>query len=508
MAHTTIRPDDILQTVRRHWRLLLAPVVLLTTAAAGYALLRPATWEASQALVVRNETGDALTRPGKFARPEDMQTTQETILELAKSRGVLAEALRTVGPGDNDQPSSPWPTAEALDGLRDSIELVPPKGAEFGKTEVFYLKVKDHSRTRAVALASAVCKELQEQLGALREATAKGSTEELTHSVSLAQHDLDAATASLAKMEAGVGNDLAELRILSDSPSGDSDLRRNLVELEKELRSFQATQVENQQLLKLLKEAEQDPQKLVASSSSLLNSQPGLRRLKDGLVDAQLRSGQALGTMSEHHPQVQGAIEAERVIREQLHGEIASAIKGAETDRQVGVERIKKIEQDIAGIQQRLAKLVSLRAEYANLSEAVKSRTETLKHVQNELSEARASEAAARAAGRITPIGKPDTGTRPVGPGRTAIAGAGFAGGVLIAAAIVFLLVAPHHAPTPAVAEPQPEPSAKPPGETPEVVQQPLTISLAEEESEEPAPLDDGPRSPLTLGKALRRIAG
>ena len=443
MTHTMIHPSDVLNTIRQHWRLVITPVIVLTVAALGYALVRPDTWEASQALIVRDETGDNLTRPGKFAHPEDMKSTQETILELAKSRGVLDSALRIVGPGDQDELTGKWPTTGALEALQDSVEVSPPKGAEFGKTEVFYLKVRDRSRSRAVALASAICAQLQHRMAALREATAKSTTEELTHSALLAKQDLDQATASLAKVEQRVGNDLAELRILSNSPSGDSDLRRNLVELKKELRTYSAAQVENEELLKLLKAAEVNPDRLLASPGSLLNSQPALRRLKEGLVDAQLRSGQALGTMSEDHPQVKGAREAEHVIRDQLHDEISLAIRGAEADLHIGTDRIRSVEDEIADIQSRLSSLVTLRAEYANLSTAVQNRSETLKNVEHELAEARASEAAARASSRISPIDQPDAGTRPMGPGRMTIVAAGFGSGLLVSAAIVFLLTQP-----------------------------------------------------------------
>jgi uncharacterized protein involved in exopolysaccharide biosynthesis len=255
MSQATIHPQDVWNTVRNHKLPLIAPIVLLSSIAVVYALLRPATWEASQALVVRSETGEISARLGRATQLEDMKSTQETILEFAKSRAVLVKALTQVGPGANDKKTANWPSEAALEGLQDSVSLSPPKGAEFGKTELFYLKVKDHNRDRAVALAAAISTQLQERLAALQEATSKGSVDELTQSASLARKELNEATQSLSTMEQQVGSDLAELRILSDSPSGDSDLRRNLVELEKELRGFKTTQMENEESLKLLQEA-------------------------------------------------------------------------------------------------------------------------------------------------------------------------------------------------------------------------------------------------------------
>jgi polysaccharide biosynthesis transport protein len=485
MSQATIRPQDVLNTVKRHWLLLVAPVIVLTAAAVTYALLRPATWEASQALVVRNETGDASNKLGAISQLEDMKTTQETILELARNRGVLLNALTKVGrPADA---TGEWPNEKALEGLRDSVSVVPPKGAEFGKTEVFYLKVQDHDRQRAIALAAAVSVQLQQRLSALREATSRGAIDELVRSQSLAQEDLTEATKALSSMEKQVGKDLAELRILSDSPSGDSDLRRNLLELEKELRAYKATQVENQESLKLLQEAQADPQKLLAAPGLLLKSQPALSRLKDGLVDAQLRSGQALGTMSEDHPMVRGAREAERVIREQLYNEIAVAIKGAEADINIGADRIQSLEADLAATQARLNRLVAQRAQYSNLADAVKNRAETLKNVEHQLAEARAAHAATLSTSRINLVDKPDAGTRPIGPGRTVIAAGGFGGGVLVAAAILFLLIHPVPVHSPAVVE---EPS------------EPGTLSL-----EASAPKLAKPAGPLSLSKALQRVA-
>ncbi len=487
MSHGIIRPQDVLKIVRRHLLLLAAPVVVLTTAAVLYAVFRTPTWEASQALIVRNEAGDANAKPGAISQLEDMKTTQETILELAKNRGVLLNALSQVGRAANDQTGGAWPNEKALESLQESVSVVPPKGAEFGKTEVFYLKVKDESRQRAVALATAISTQLQQRLSALRESTSRGSLEELEHSEKLAREKLTSATEALSSMEHRVGNDLAELRILSDSPSGDSDLRRNLLELEKELRSYKAAQVENEESLKVLTAAQADPQKLLAAPGLLLKAQPSLARLKDGLVDAQLRTGQALGTMSEDHPMVLGAREAERVIRAQLYDEIAVAIKGAEADLHIGADRISALESQIDAIQARLTRLVDLRAEYANLTEAVKSRTETLKGVEHQLAEAQASHAAAQSTSRINLVDKPDAGTRPIGPGKTMIAAGGFGGGLLMSAAILFLLIHPvpvHHV---AVAEEQPEPQTLP--------------------IQNNAPVSTKPSGPLTLTQALQRVA-
>lgn len=443
MSHATIRPHDVLNAIKQNpWQIAL-PVILVTVAALGYALVRPTRWEATQALVVRDEAGDRLTRPGRFTLVDEMKASQETILELAKSRTALVDALKAVGPpADYAQPAA-WPAEADLEALQSSIKIVPPKGAEFGKTEVFYLKVTDTNRERALKLAQVLSHELQERFGELRETKARSTIEELTKAAALAQTDLNNATSALAKLEQSVGSDLAELRILNDLPSGDSDLRRNAIELDKELRAYRAAQTENEESLKLLHEAEHDPSKLLASPGVLLKSQPALGRLRDGLVDAQLRTGQALGTMSDEHPLTKGARAAEKAIRDQLHDEISVAIRGVEADMRVNVDRMKSLEAQSATIQARLERLGAVRADYANLAAAAKNRLESLKAVEHDLAEARASQAAARSSSLISLVGQAETGGRPVGPGRASLVAAGFGGGLMLAGGILFLTVTP-----------------------------------------------------------------
>jgi succinoglycan biosynthesis transport protein ExoP len=448
MASHTIRPSDVIHTIVNHpWR-LVTPVVVLTLLAFGYSQTRTSTWEASQALVVRDETGDRASRPGKFTHSDEMKTSQETILELVKSRNVLSKALAEVGPPADYSGDSPWPSANDVESLQSSVRITPPKGAEFGKTEVFYLKVSDKSPERATALASAVCHQLQTRFSELREAKARSAVDELAKAADLAKTDLATATSALSQIEEGVAGDLAELRILNESPSGESDLRHTITEVDKELRAFRATQTENEEYLKVLKAAANDPSELVASPSVLLKAQPGLGRLKDGLVDAQIKTGILLGTMSELHPTVLGAKQAEQAIRNQLHDEISVAIAGVEVDQRINADRIRALEDKQVELQARFKRLASVRAEYSNLVTATKNRSESLRSVEHELAEARASQAAARSASLINLVDAPNAGTRPVNPAASMILLGGIAGGFLLGGAGLLLSVQPAPVPT------------------------------------------------------------
>jgi len=451
--HALSSPAEFFRLLRAQPRRLLVPAVVVAAVAGVYALVKHDTWEASQAVIVRNEASGNLEGPGKFSRPEELKLTQETILEIGKSPGVLAAALAEVGPPANYRDPAAWPTAKDVADLATSVRFTPPKGAELGATEVFYVKVKDRDRLRAANLATAVCNQLQARFQKLRDQRAQSMADELTKTVAMAQSDLEASTSKLTKMEREVGPDLAELRNLQEQSSGDSDLRRKAVEIENELRQAKVSETNNRELLKLLTAARDNPGTLLATPNRLLDSQPALKRLKDGLVDAQLRTAQQLGTMTHEHPLVGAARANEQAIAQELHQELQSAVASLEVDVRMTTGQVVTLEQQLNAIKGRLERLVAVRAEYSNLASETKHKALLLEAAQRDLASARSSQASSQAASQITRIDTPNTGTQPVGPSRAMIVLAGLAGGLLTGLGVVFLgLPLP---PTPQAAKPQ-----------------------------------------------------
>jgi uncharacterized protein involved in exopolysaccharide biosynthesis len=435
-------PRDVVKLLLQYPLRWIVPAVLVAAVAVAYAKIRPAVWEASQALMVRDEAigGDHL---GRFHVAEDMKTVQETIVELAKSHSVVSTALSIVGPPAGRKNQAPWPSEEEVAGLVGSMKLSPPKGAEFGKTEVFYLQVQSTDRKRAVALASALCDQLKKRFEDLRDAKAHSLVEELDKTVAISQNDLEAATIKLARMDAKAGSDLGELRTMLDTPTGDSPLRHSITEMEVELRAARIAVESNQSLLKLLEAARHDPHALAATPSRLLDSQPELKRLKDGLVDAELHTSQLVGSMSDTHPLVVNAKAAETAIGEQLHDELEGATQGIEVELSLATQRETALESQIADARKRLDHLADIRADYANAAAEVHLRTDTLKTAEGQLAEARASQAAAHTASLLSRIDTPDTGAYPIGPSRSVIAAGGAVGGLIIGLGLLFLTVPP-----------------------------------------------------------------
>lgn len=471
-SSTSLSPQDLVRLIWTQRKLWLATTVVCAVLAAAFSLVMPRYWDAYQGLVVRQETaGSAATRPGKFADLYEMKTLQETILELAKSQRVVSATLEAVDRDAGVAPKSP--TLEDVDKFRKRLKMLPPDGGEFGKTEVFYFSVKDPSRDRAIKLVGELCRQLDAALKNLRGERAQNLIAELDQESRLAGETLAAETVRLVEFETHVGADLGELRMLHSASAGQSDIRMEVVQLEADARKFRTQVDEGTKLLELLRAAERDPQQLVATPNSLLTAQPALRRLKDGLVDAQLATSKLGGTRAADHPQVRAAIEAERQIREDLHGELVAAIRGAEVEGQLSRARLAAAQEQLDSLNDRLNRLAELRAEYSNRVAAVEDCRKTLDNARQNLSTAKAAKAASTSGSLVTRIGEPETGPFPAGVGRTVITAAGGVAGLMLGWGLVVLFA-------PATAAGDSRPQFAPPVET--------------RRSMEPGPT---PRSPL-----------
>lgn len=456
-----IQPSDVVRILGIYWRRWLVPTVALALLAAAYGLVRRDWWEASQALAIRNDAANNSEGLGRFRQIDDMKINQDTILEIAKSRAVLSAALREVGPPSGSIDAANWPSDDDVLELRGQIKLTPPKGQEFGKTEIFYLKVNACDRERAVQLVDAVARQLRAGLQQLRKDKAQSMVDELAKSAEMAEAELRASTKCLGELEGHIGCDLGELRMLDLSATGDSDLRRRLESIEHEIRDARSAQQANQELHDLLDETRKNSGNLLATPNRLLESQPALRRLKEGLVDAQLRSSQVLSTMTAAHPQAVSARLTQEEVSRQLHAELAMAIRGVESDLRLTAGRLQMLEDLRGALRSRLDNLASLRAGYSSLASDMKHRTALVEKAQRDLSEARAAQAAAHSVSLISPVDVPEAGNQPVGPGLSVIVMVGLAGGLLTGLGMVFLTV-PGAPVAQAVEVAQPEKAAPP----------------------------------------------
>ncbi|HVT30351.1 MAG TPA: Wzz/FepE/Etk N-terminal domain-containing protein [Lacipirellulaceae bacterium] len=446
-----MQPADFVRLLRTHVRWWIIPAVVCGFLAGAYSLIAPRDWQATQTLFVRPEAASVSPeRLGKFSDLSEMKVLQETILEMAKSQSVIHATLTEVGPPSHRH-TAQWPTERDIQNFREVVDMRPPSGAEFGKTEVFYLSVRDSSRDRARALVGTLCKQLQHRMQELRDHNAQGMVTELQHTVAMAEGDLAAQIGRLSTFEAKVGADLGELRSLNAETGGQDAVSQELQAIDTERRANESQLHENQRLLKLLVAAKDDPQQLLATPNSLLVSQPALSQLKVALVNAQLRVATLLGTRSEKHPFVLAAREAETLIRHQLNRELDVAIRGLQVDIDLATDREKTLTAKHDAARQRVARLAANRAEYANLVASVQNHTRLVEAARKNLADARAQQAGARSASVISRIDGVEAGVSPIGPSRTTITAAGGLAGLLLGIGVVFLFANPSPASSTAV---------------------------------------------------------
>ena len=437
-----LTPRDCWNLLSDHWRTWVLSMGLCAAAALLYALFMTRNWEAVQGLLVRDEaSAHSAKQPGKFADLYEMRSFQETILEVAKSHQVLSSTLSEVEGASGGKPVEP--SAEAIEKLRKNMTMLPPNGAEFGKTEIFYLAVKDPRRERAIQLVQALCRQLSVRLGELRVQRSGGLIAEVNQQVELASEMYEKENDRLIAFESEVGADLGELRLLHSASGGQSDLRQQAVEMEQETRLNESRLRQGEELLSVLKAAQSDPAQLIAMPSSLLKFQPTLQRLKDGLVDAQLRASALSGMRTPDHPHVRAAEEAVESIREELHRELAVAVMGLEIEIDLSRDRLGVLQSQLSSLQKRLGNLASLRAEYSSRLATVENSRSVLTQARKQMSEIQAKQVGAQSAALVTPLDVPDTGPHPVGIGRTSVLGLGALGGLMVGVGWVFLSISP-----------------------------------------------------------------
>ncbi len=438
-----LTPQECLQLLIKYRLRWIVPTIACAVLATGYALVMSRYWQASQALVVRNEVSAPSSRqPGKFSDLYEMRTFQETIFELAKSRQVLAATMKLVEESETGEIAKE-PTTKKINVLRNRLKLSPPDGAEFGKTEVFYLSVKDKNRDHAVRLVDELCQQLDQRLRQLRNNQAESIITELEMQVELSSAALKIETAKLEAFETEVGSDLGELRMLHSASSGQSDLRQQTVTIETEYRRSTQEVRQIEQLLTVLRSTQDSPEQLIAMPSTLLISQPTLRSLKDGMVAAQLRVARLAGTRTPEHPQWKAATKAVEQIREDLHNELQVAIQGLEIELGLNRERTKSLSVRLADVQRRLIGLAQHRAEYTNRLAAVENSRAVLTQTRKQLSEIRAVQVAAQNTRLVTPLDRPEVGDYPVGIGRASVVLVGTFGGFAFGLGFLFFTVAP-----------------------------------------------------------------
>ena len=406
--------------------------------------LKQDTFLASQTLLVRDEATGAVMRLGRFQSQAEMKAAQETILEMAKSHQVVRDALIAVGPPKGVSRWWGWsefPSKELVEEVaKSSISVHAPKGTEFGVTEVIYLDVKANAQNEAMLLSKALTDALESRLQQVRKARADGVLAELKHARDAAKRELTSSTNRLHEIERDAGSDLSDLRGMTDTVAGAATSRAELDQTKNDLRQ---AEINRQSLIadrELLVRATEDPTSFIVAPGTVLNSQPGLKRLREGLVDAQLSGSQLTGRFTDNHPSVIASQTAQSTIIKRFLQELRASIAGVESDISLVDGRIQRLETQKESAQERLAKLADSRAAYANLLSEVKSKIAMLESSERELAEVQAARDSSVSTSLLTRLDSPIVSDRPIGPGKTTISGLCAIAGLVLGLGIIFII--------------------------------------------------------------------
>jgi uncharacterized protein involved in exopolysaccharide biosynthesis len=146
-----------------------------------------------------------------------------------------------------------------------------------------------------------------------------------------------------------------------------------------------------------------------------------------------------------------------------LHDELGIAVRGLEAELRLNRDREELLEAQLGDTLARLKRLAAVRAAYTNQVAETAQRARHLEQAENDLAEARAAHAAAKAGSLISRIDEPHTGAKPLGPSRAMIVLAGLCGGLLTGFGLVFLSVSPAEPVTAQVTSPARTASPAPP---------------------------------------------
>ncbi|TWT89699.1 hypothetical protein Mal64_00780 [Pseudobythopirellula maris] len=434
----SLTPQAVYETLRARRAWVVGPAIAGFVVAALMSVVTPRDWKAEQGLIIRSEAaGFVEQRLGKFTDLSEMKTVQETLLEVARSQSVIEAVLRQVGPATcHAKPD--WPSPRDVVDFRDNLRITPPGGAEFGKTEVFYIGLLDTDADRAVRLVEALTDQLETRLQQLRDVQASSLVAELERSVGSAQATLDTEVARLTDFERSVGADLAALRQIESPGGGQSDIGQQALAIDAEIMRAAAERRRFEKLVQLLGAISQNPGAITSLPDTLLAGQPALVQLKTGVAQAQLNFANLQGKRTATHPFVVAARNAQRQVEEQLRQELPEAIAGVEIEAAIAAERELSLIERRASLDRRAAGLAAKRSEYSQLVASVESRKQVVETGRRQLADANALRAGAGSGSVLARIDGVERGARPVGPGRTTVAASGGLAGLILGVGVVF----------------------------------------------------------------------
>ncbi|MEM7454463.1 MAG: Wzz/FepE/Etk N-terminal domain-containing protein [Planctomycetota bacterium] len=434
--------------------LIVLPMLLFGGLAFAYAVFKPASWTASQSLIIRDDLVGAPAKPGRFDSQESLMSAQETIQEIVGKQELIRAVLEELGPAPGTSLSGSWPDADSIESGQGAVSIGSPGGTEFGKSEVIVLTAKAQTPERAMEFARLVINELEARLQAVRIARVQSMTAERQLAVEYAQAAFDESATRLEELEASFGADLSSIRSMVEQFGAESPLQRSLIEVRAEKRRLEAELDKFKLQHETLTHALGNPSQLTATSSDLLKLQPRLQQLVTGLNEAEIKLSELVGRYEEIHPNLINGREAVADINQQIRRELSVSIELAAAQVSGAEQLLSRKANEQAALEQRLSEIASNRVNYARLNEEVKKKSEILADARGRLSELGSFSDERSSVALLTLVGEISVPARADGPGVKMLTAMGLIAGLFGGFGLVLLVAPPFKPETPYQAPP------------------------------------------------------
>ncbi len=448
---TNPRLEYVVSTLFRYRKLWIYPAVAGLIISAVYVfIIKSPTWTARQSLIIRDDLLGQSYKPGQFSSLESMKSAQETILEVARKPQVIRNALVQLGPASRGwfaSTTKDWISDELIEDVQGAITFSAPNGAEFGKTEVIILNTKGSSRERALRFNQFLLQEMDKKISEVRVLRLQSMESELIEARDAAALSLDESIKRLRQMESGLGADVSTMNGLNSTESGDGGVRREISEIRKERRLVESELVSALTTEEMLRAANLNPEKMFATSSEFLKTQPTLEALKKSYVTLQETKSKHNGQYTPEHPLLKSSTEAIWAMRQQMYQELETLTAQVNSRIRVLESRIRELDNDIESEIQRLSLLGTKRVDHLTINSVVKEKAKILNQRQSELAEIQALRMASGRVEWLTRVDAPQVATRPDGMGKKATILGGATCGLMMGLGLVMLLAPPQEEP-------------------------------------------------------------
>lgn len=360
---------------------IVSLTLLFGFGAAVVSWLQPEVYEASVQIWAQDQSPGlrgSSNYPNDSAARVKMALTN--VREVIYSRQVLESALVECGilPRENSGAASVSQAERDRQSSRlgKSIRLEAPKGTDFGSSQIFFIKLRDRDPQRAPKLLAALLDSFRHRYEQLSAEQAQHLVHETSMQVEKSREQLTFAAKAFDECVKSLEGGMAELNSMSGSSSGDSELRRSLVQLNERLVPAEADLRVQRAFLQQLANAQADSTEFVEVPGPLVREYPALEQAVRDLSAAQSQMDSVAARVTPENAEYQMTEERLRLSEQTYLTEVERATAALEREIEAKTEAVNFMRGQRESYLERLAELTNQYVRFDGLrQELAQSRT-------------------------------------------------------------------------------------------------------------------------------------